>query len=216
MAGAAIRKGFPSTTAVAVSGLLAIAWLLAQVLAWGYLAGQAGSPRPDNWDAMERILDVIEAGVLPTLLLVVLTPMAWFGARNGARWAAFHLALLILICAAQLIPCLKEWTNTPPAPKPPLALCWPHGTSPAPMDAKAYDVKAGDLVTIQSIPDVYAAALKDPRKAAQLQAWVGRTVTITHITKDGSMWFTPIGTPPTGYALQFCLRRGDIMRVPTH
>jgi hypothetical protein len=215
MAGAAARQRFPSTAAIAVSGILAIAWLLAQVIVSIYLAGQAGSPRPDNWDAMERILDVITVGVLPTLLLVVLTPMAWFGARDGARWAAFHPILLTLICVAQLIPCFREWANLPPAREPPLVLCWPHGMSPAPMDAHAYDVKAGDLVTIQSLPEVYNAALKGPGQAAQLRAWIGRTVTVTRIGKDGGIWFTPIGLPPTGEAVQFCLRRGDVIRVPT-
>jgi hypothetical protein len=48
-----------------VSGGLAWLWLLGLCFTWADIAGQAGSPRPDNWDTLERILDLVQAGLLP-------------------------------------------------------------------------------------------------------------------------------------------------------
>lgn len=83
-------------------------WLAGSMLVWFLIAGEAGSPQPDNWQTMERILEIVETGMLPCLLLLILTPFACSAARKGRRWAGILPVLLIGLCTAQLWMCQRE------------------------------------------------------------------------------------------------------------
>jgi hypothetical protein len=84
---------------------LHFACFLALFVAWGAIAGQSGSPVPDNWPVLERMLDIIGDSALATLLLLVLAPLAGWAAARGRRWAAVYPVLLLLDCVATVVLC---------------------------------------------------------------------------------------------------------------
>lgn len=220
----------------AVSGALAMIWLLALCAVWMDIAGQAGSPRPDDWDRLERILDVVQSGLLPALILAGLTPVAWF-AERWSRWlACFHPTLLAILCAdlymaylavpAHQAPAFAAVSHRPPqlvgtrpaagAATDPPTLCWPLGESPLPTDVGALTLKIGDLALIQSVPEVYTSIAADPAQAARIRAWVGRMVRITGVSPGGGVWFAPADAAGPPDTPRLCLRWSDLRRVPTH
>ena len=77
---------------------LHFAMFLGLFVAWGAIAGQSGSPVPDNWPILARMLDVIEVSMQASLLLVVLAPLAAWAAVRGSRWYVAYPVLLFLDC----------------------------------------------------------------------------------------------------------------------
>jgi len=182
MGRAPVQRHSPGDIAAFAGAVLAGAWLLTQCYVWFYFAGQAGSPQPDNWNAMRAVLDVIEAGLLPALAMCVLGPLAVFAAKK--RWLLLgwlHLLVGVSFCAGQYALCLDAWSNPPGnhvavrlVSREPVRLlgntagalspgmCWPRGDSPLPMDVGALRLDVGDLARIQSIPDVYFDVASNP------------------------------------------------------
>ncbi len=95
-----------------------IAWIPALGIAWLVLAGQSGSPVPDNWPAIARAMDIVGTSLLASLLLFALPlvplPAAWLAARR--RRAAAYALLLALDCAGTVALCLHALAQEPPVP----------------------------------------------------------------------------------------------------
>jgi hypothetical protein len=177
--------------------------------------------------------------MLPSIALLALNPLTWGAARKGRSWVWLHPLAVVVAAGAELALCVHTWNHPPPVAVPdapgefwsgrprlpaadagPPVLCWPRGESPLPTDVGAYQLKAGDLATIQSIPEVYASMAKDPAEAAQISSLLGKTVRITGFSPEGGIWFTPIGATSSVAAPadtpRICLRASDLVRVPTH
>lgn len=97
-----------SRAIVLASGVLTAFWLAGSVIVWFVIAGDAGSPEPDNWQTMLRILDIVETGMFACLVMLILTPFACIAARQGKRWPGILPVLLIVLGTAQLWMCKRE------------------------------------------------------------------------------------------------------------
>jgi hypothetical protein len=239
MTGSPARQRALSTAGAVAGGILAFAFLIAQIAVWSHFAGQAGSPRPDDWDAMERVIGVVESAMLPSMALLALNLLTWGAARKGLSWVWLHPLAVVVAASVELVLCVHTWTHPPPVAVPdgpgefwpghprrpaanvgPPILCWPRGKSPLPSDVGTYQLNIGDLATIQSIPGVYASIAKDPAEAAQISSLLGKTVRITGFSPEGGIWFAPIGAASSAAAPadppKICLRPSDLVRVRTH
>lgn len=107
------RMRLSSPAVVFTSGVFAAVWLGALVLAWAFIAGQAGSPRPDNWATLKRVLDIVGAGIPAFLMLLALAPPVAIVARDGKRWAGIYPLLVMAACAVQAALCLYALAGTP-------------------------------------------------------------------------------------------------------
>jgi hypothetical protein len=92
---------------------LHFACFLALFVAWGAIAGQSGSPVPDNWPLLERMLDIIGASALDTLFLLAVAPLAAWAALRGSRWQLVYPALLLLNAAVTVALCTVLATRDP-------------------------------------------------------------------------------------------------------
>lgn len=85
-----------------------VAWIPALGVGWLALAGQSGSPVPDNWPAIAHAMDVVGVSFQASLLLFALPlvplPAAWPAVRR--RRAVAYAALLALDCAATVALCV--------------------------------------------------------------------------------------------------------------
>lgn len=100
------RMRLASSAVVVASGVFAAVWFAGLILAWAFIAGQAGSPQPDNWNVLERVLDIVGSGIPAFLALLVLAPLAAIAARDGRRWAGIYPVLVLAACALQAALCL--------------------------------------------------------------------------------------------------------------
>src|SRR5207253_2587294 len=82
---------------------LHLAWFFVLFIAWGWAAGQSGSPVPDNWPLLERFLDVLWMSTRLSLLLLVLAPVAWYAASKDSRWSLGYPILLFLLCGVTVM-----------------------------------------------------------------------------------------------------------------
>jgi len=81
-----------------VVGVAAPVALIAGLVAWLSIAGEAGSPQPENWPQLSRTLDAIERSLLPLLAISIAAPFAWRASIQGKRWGIFPtLAVIVLL-----------------------------------------------------------------------------------------------------------------------
>lgn len=92
---------------------LHFACFLALFVAWFAIAGQSGSPVPDNWPVLSRMLDFIGVSALATVVLLAVAPLAAWAAFRGSRWHAVYPALLLLNGAVTVALCAVLATQDP-------------------------------------------------------------------------------------------------------
>ena len=79
---------------------LNIIWLAGLFVAWGFVAGQAGSPVPYNWTRLARIAHALELSFLMSLVLLMLAPAVVIGgAPDWVLWLSLTALVPSLYCA---------------------------------------------------------------------------------------------------------------------
>lgn len=86
-----------------ITGVSAPVALIAAVIAWAYLAGQSGSPQPDDWPRLSRILDFVERSLLPLLILCIVAPVAWRASMRGKAWGIYPVPILLALSLAVVV-----------------------------------------------------------------------------------------------------------------
>lgn len=86
-----------------VVGVAAPVALVAGLVAWLSIAGEAGSPRPENWPQLSRALDAIERSLLPLLVISIAAPFAWRASTQGKRWGIYLVPVLLIVTLAVLV-----------------------------------------------------------------------------------------------------------------
>ena len=201
---------------------LQIAWFPALFIAWAAIAGQSGSPMPDNWPTLARILDILGVSALVSLVLVGLAPLAGFGASRGARWAAAYPVLIALNCGGTVLLGLIELDHAPPPPPAwsiataPHEPCWRFGQIIAPVDALGKPIRPGDLVVIRPASGSANPLPDTPGQAAQRKAWEGRVVVVAGTIQGGALRFGPAGADATREMPQFCLWPDNVAHLRIH
>jgi hypothetical protein len=198
---------------------LHLAWFPALFFALMAIAGQSGSPVPDNWPALERTTDILVMSAKLSLLLFVLTPVAWYAADRGSRWALSYPVLLFLFCGSTGVLCLRELSQPIPRPAfvaPPHHPCWRFGPEIPPVDAAGKTIRPGDLLVIRSAPGSDGPLPDTPELAAERKAWDGVTVMVDGTIPGGALRFHRIGVAPAWERPQFCLWPDNVTHVRTH
>jgi hypothetical protein len=198
---------------------LHLAWFFVLFIAWGWAAGQSGSPVPDNWPLLERFLDVLWMSTRLSLLLLVLAPVAWYAASKDSRWALGYPILLFLLCGGTVVLCARELSQPIPRPAfapPPRHPCWRAGPEIPPVDAVGKPIQPDDLVVIRSAPGSDAPLADTPEQAAERKAWDGVTVMVDGTIEGGALRFHRIGVAPAWERPQFCLWPDTVRHVRTH
>jgi hypothetical protein len=160
---------------------LHLAWFLALFIAWGWMAGQSGSPVPDNWPLLERALDILVMSARLSLLLLVLAPVAWYAASKDSRWALGYPVLLFLVCGSTVVLCVLELSQPIPRPAfaaPPRHPCWRAGPEIPAVDAVGKPIQPDDLVVIRSAPGSDAPLADTPEQAAERKACLGKAAVL--------------------------------------
>lgn len=188
---------------------------------WGIIAGQAGSPRPDNWPTLERILDILGVSALASFVFLVLAPIAHAGASRGARWAEAYPVLIVLNCVGTILLGLVELALAPPPPPArsftaPHEPCWRFGKIIPPVDALGKPIRPGDLVVIRPASEADNPLPDTPGQAAQRKAWEGRAVVAVGTIQGGALRFAPAGADAAHETPQFCLWPGNVEHLRTH
>jgi hypothetical protein len=204
------------STLVEWTAALHLAWFLALFIAWGWMAGQSGSPVPDNWPLLERALDILVMSARLSLLLLVLAPLAWYAASKDSRWALGYPILLFLVCGSTVVLCVLELSQPIPRPAfaaPPRHPCWRAGPEIPPVDAVGKPIQPDDLVVIRSAPGSDAPLADTPEQAAERKAWDGVTVMVDGTIEGGALRFHRIGVAPAWERPQFCLWPDKVRHV---
>lgn len=200
---------------------LQLAWFPALFIIWGIVAGQAGSPRPDNWPTLERILDILGVSALASFVFLVLAPTAHAGASRGARWAEAYPVLIVLNCVGTILLGLVELALAPPAPPArsfaaPHEPCWRFGKIIPPVDALGKPIRPGDLVVIRPASGSDNPLPDTPGQAAQRKAWEGRVVAAAGTIQGGALRFGPTGADAARETPQFCLWPDNVEHLRPH
>jgi hypothetical protein len=210
---------------------LQLAWFPALFIAWAAIAGEAGSPMPDNWPTLERILDILEVSALASFALLVLAPVAHSGASRGARWAAAYPVLIVLNCGGTVLLALVELALAPPpppalsfaVPPPPVQSfaaphepCWRFGQIIPPVDALGKPIRPGDLLVIRPASGSDNPLPDTPGQAAQRKAWQGRVVIAAGTIQGGALRFDPTGADAARDVPQFCLWPDNVEHLRAH
>jgi hypothetical protein len=80
-----------------IVGISATIALIAGSVGWLYFAGESGSPQPDNWAQISRILGFIERSLLPLLAICIVAPFAWRASTRGKAWSIYPVPILLAI-----------------------------------------------------------------------------------------------------------------------
>jgi hypothetical protein len=200
---------------------LQLAWFPALFIAWGVIAGQAGSPRPDNWPTLERILGIIEVSALASIVLLGLAPGAHSFVSRGARWAAAFPVLIVLNCGGTVLLGLSELAHAPPPPPArsfaaPHEPCWRFGKIIPTVDALGKPIRPGDLVVIRPASGADNPLPDTPVQAAQRKAWEGRVVLAAGTIQGGALRFAPARADAANETPLFCLWPGNVEHLRTH
>jgi hypothetical protein len=192
---------------------LHLAWFPALFVAWAAIAGQSGSPVPDNWPVLTRILDVLGVSFVASLLLLLIGGSTVYLSR---RWAAVYPILLLLNCGGTVAVCLGELAQTPPKPAfvaPPHNPCWRFGKEILAVDAVGKPIRFGDLVVIRSTPGSDGPLPDTPEQAAQRKAWDRRIVVADGTMQGGALRFHSMDTDLAGHAPRFCLWPDNVVHA---
>lgn len=221
---------------------LHFAMFLGLFVAWGAIAGQSGSPVPDNWPVLARMLDVIEVSMQATLFLVLLAPLAGWAAARRSRWYAVYPVLLFLDCVVTVGLCeiapmreaplpvfrvMQEYslTHTPRGSvsavpphfvAPPHDRCWRFGQVIPAADAVGRPIRFGDLVRIRPATGSDGPLPDTPEQTAQRKAWVGHIVEVEGTMQGGALRYHPIGADAGREAPEFCLWPDNVEHVRMH
>jgi len=200
---------------------LHIAWFPFLFLAWGVIAGQSGSPMPDNWPAMVRMMDIIAVSGIAAFFLLALTALAWGGIDRKGNWAVAYASLLLLNCCVTVGLCAREVVHMPPAavhvasPRP-VDPCWRLGAALPAWDASSKPIRHGDVLMIRSLPGSDNPLPDTPGQAAQRKAWEGRFVVVTGFVQGGALQVQSTGADGAGEKPAFCVWPGNVVHVRTH
>jgi hypothetical protein len=195
---------------------LHLSWFPALFVAWGAIAGQSGSPVPDNWPVLARILDILGVSALVSFLLLGLMPVAYSAASKGKRWAAAYPILLLLDCGATLVLCLSDLAHKPAFAAPRHNPCWRVAQEIPALDAEGKPIQSGDLLVIRSTPGSDGPLPDTPEQAAQRKVWDGRIVIAAGTIQGGALRFQPTGEDLAREAPRFCLWPDNVAHVRTH
>jgi hypothetical protein len=199
--------------------VLHFACFVALFVAWFAIAGQSGSPVPDNWPVLARILDILGTAGLATTLALAATPVAAYAAFRNSSWTVAYPVLLLLHCAGTVALCLMEFTHMPARPAfvaSPRQPCWRFGRDLPAVDAVGTPVQSGDLVVIRSAPDAHGPLPDTPEQAAQREAWNGHIVLVDGTLQGGALRFRPTGADLARKAPRFCLWPDNVVRLRLH
>jgi hypothetical protein len=83
-----------------IVGVAAPVALVAGLAAWLSIAGEAGSPQPENWPQLSRTLGAIERSLLPLLAISIAAPFAWRASTQGKRWGIYPVPILLMVTLA--------------------------------------------------------------------------------------------------------------------
>jgi hypothetical protein len=198
---------------------LHLAWFPALFIALGWIAGQSGSPVPDNWPALERTIGILVMSAKVSWCLFLLTPVAWYAASKDSRWSLCYPILLFLVCGSTVALCLRELSQPIPQPAfvaPPHHRCWRFGREIPPVDAVGKPIRPGDLLVIRSAPGSDGPLADTPEQAAERKAWDGVIVMVDGTIQGGALRFHRIGVAPAWERPQFCLWPDNVRHVRTH
>ena len=200
---------------------LQLAWFPALFITWLMIAGESGSPMPDNWPTLQRILHILEVSALASFALLVLAPAAYSAASTGARWAAPYPVLIVLNCGGTVLLGLIELAHAPPPPPArsfaaPHEPCWRFGTIIPPVDALGKPIRPGDLLVIRPASGADNPLPDTPGQAAQRKAWEGRVVIAAGTIQGGALRFGPTGADAARDTPQFCLWPDNVEHLRTH
>jgi hypothetical protein len=153
---------------------LHLTWFPALFVAWGAIAGQSGSPVPDNWPVLARILDILGVSALVSFLLLGLMPVAYSETSKGKRWAAAYPVLLLLNCGGTVVLSLCDLAHTPPqqafvAPR--HNQCWRFGKEIPALDAVGKPIRPATCSS-SSLRRVRMARYLTP-PSRRRSAWLG-------------------------------------------
>lgn len=198
---------------------LHLAWFPALFVAWAAIAGQSGSPVPDNWPVLERILDILGVSARVSMFLFVLVPVAWYAALKGSRWNAAYPILLLLDCGGTVVLSLNELAHAPPRPVFVVSSydrCCHFGRNIPTLDAVGKPIRDGDLLVIRSTPGSDTPLPDTPEQAAQRKAWNGQIVVAAGTMPGGALRFQPTGADVGHAAPGFCLWPDNVVHMRMH
>jgi len=200
---------------------LHFACFLALFVGWFAIAGQSGSPVPDNWPMLERMLDILGVSAWVALLLLAVAPLAAWAAVKGSRWQLVYPALLLLNAAVTVALCTVLATRDPAPAQPafvatPHHPCWRFGQVIPAADAVGRPIRPGDLVLIRPVRGSDNPLPDTPEQAAQRKAWQGRIVMVEGTMQGDSLRFRPVGADAGRAAPQFCLWPDNVEHVRMH
>lgn len=197
---------------------LNIIWLAGLFVAWGFVAGQAGSPVPYNWTRLARIAHALELSFLVSLVLLMLAPAAGIAARRGKPWAVAYPVLLLLGCVATLGFSLYQLAHMPPKPvfarSDPPHRCSGRGEPVPALDAVGRPVRRGDLVILWSSPGADGPEPDTDKQAFQRGVWNGRIVMVTGFVRGGALRVLPTDTDMGSAEPHFCVWPDKVARMP--
>lgn len=78
-------------------GVIAPVALIAGLVTWLHIAGEAGSPQLENWSQLSQILRWIERSLLPLLVISIVAPFAWRASTQGRAWGIYPVPMLLVI-----------------------------------------------------------------------------------------------------------------------
>ncbi len=197
---------------------LNIIWLAGLFVAWGFVAGQAGSPVPYNWTRLARIAHALELSFLVSLVLLMLAPAASIAARRGKPWAVAYPVVLLLGCVATLGFSLYQLAHMPPKPafvrSDPPHRCSRRGEPVPALDAVGSPVRRGDLVILWSSPGADGPEPDTDKQAFQRGVWNGRIVMVTGFVRGGALRVLPTDTDMGSAEPHFCVWPDKVARMP--
>ncbi|WP_292042460.1 hypothetical protein [Massilia sp. UBA6681] len=197
---------------------LNIIWLAGLFVAWGFVAGQAGSPVPYNWTRLARIAHALELSFLVSLVLLMLAPAASIAARRGKPWAVAYPVVLLLGCVATLGFSLYQLAHMPPKPvfarSDPPHRCSRWGEPVPALDAVGSPVRRGDLVILWSSPGAEGPEPDTDKQAFQRGVWNGRIVMVTGFARGGALRVLPTDTDMGSAEPHFCVWPDKVARMP--
>lgn len=197
---------------------LNIIWLAGLFVAWGFVAGQAGSPVPYNWTRLARIAHALELSFLVSLVLLMLAPAASIAARRGKPWAEAYPVVLLLGCVATLGFSLYQLAHMPPKPvfarSDPPHRCSRRGEPVPALDAVGSPIRRGDLVILWSSPGADGPEPDTDKQAFQRGVWNGRIVMVTGFVRGGALRVLPTDTDMGSAEPHFCVWPDKVARMP--
>lgn len=200
---------------------LHIAWFPVLFLAWGIVAGQSGSPLPDNWPAMARMIDIIVMSGIAAFFLLVPAALASGGIDRRGNLAMAYMSLLLLNCCATVGLCAWEIVRMAAVPAyvaspRPVDPCWRLGAALPAWSSPNKPIRYGDVLMLHLPPGSDKPLPDTPGQAAQRKAWAGRFVVVTGFVQGGALQVRSTGADGAGEKPAFCVWPDNVVPVRTH